>query len=584
MAPIATIQKKNRLLNNLAVGCALGASIGVFIGYASGASPLVVVELTIGNVIMYACLGLLQHSVSRGQHTSLMALVLSSIIVVAIEPRWGWIHLSGVLSMCMWQRATRFGKTASVLIGLVPLIWAAQSSSGPHRSGLAEVLATPSQKLSSIVLPDLIGPSSGSCAILISIDTIRFDVFYAKMASLGANSSIGRASASAQVFRNAWAQAPWTLPSMTTLLSGVPPSQHGAGYFLNLPDGVSRAGDQVVFLPEILQRHGLTTAAVTSNRFLSAPFGFARGIDYMENLPETASIVQGFEQFQLLRPLAPLHRRIASIDAHKVTNRALSIADKLYSGSFWLWVHYMDPHEPYLGGVDIRDRGPCVPYNPKSNTIQHCFTDTNRWRTSASRLNKQQREEIRGLYEGDVELTVRQIDRLLAGLEKVDPGFKRCVYTIVGDHGEELWDHGGIGHGHSLNPEILHVPYFFWGNGVRKGQYDTFVGTGSYPATVLTLLSMDVPPGIQNAAFDGSTSDIEIGAPLSGSLRGSILSAVGIQTVLSEGGAKVAFDLTMDPMALQPLPADTSVVVPISPQTMGAVTDLDGLEALGYIQ
>src|SRR5207237_10110780 len=61
------------------------------------------------------------------------------------------------------------------------------------------------------------------------------------------------------------------------------------------------------------------------------------------------------------------------------------------------------------------------------------------------------------LYDGEVAYTDAEIGRLLAGLRAKHLD-RTTLVVFTADHGEELLDHGGWEHGHTLYDEILHVP------------------------------------------------------------------------------------------------------------------------------
>jgi arylsulfatase A-like enzyme len=67
------------------------------------------------------------------------------------------------------------------------------------------------------------------------------------------------------------------------------------------------------------------------------------------------------------------------------------------------------------------------------------------------------RREIAALYAGEVAYTDRAIGRLLRGLE-ASGELARSAVVLTADHGEELWDHGGYGHGHAMFDEVVRVP------------------------------------------------------------------------------------------------------------------------------
>jgi len=83
------------------------------------------------------------------------------------------------------------------------------------------------------------------------------------------------------------------------------------------------------------------------------------------------------------------------------------------------------------------------------------------------------REKLLALYDADVERMDAEIGRVLAALEKRSPT-SRTLVCFTADHGEELLDHGWVGHASTsgeakLAEEVLHVPLVLAGPGVPAG-------------------------------------------------------------------------------------------------------------------
>jgi arylsulfatase A-like enzyme len=73
------------------------------------------------------------------------------------------------------------------------------------------------------------------------------------------------------------------------------------------------------------------------------------------------------------------------------------------------------------------------------------------------------------MYGYEVRYADRCVGRLLDHLRRAGL-YERALIIVTGDHGEELWDHGKLGHGHALYDEILHVPLLVKLPGLPRGQ------------------------------------------------------------------------------------------------------------------
>ncbi len=138
----------------------------------------------------------------------------------------------------------------------------------------------------------------------------------------------------------------------------------------------------------------------------------------------------------------------------------------------FVWVHYFDPHTPYL---------PAEPYR--------------------AQYAKQP-------YLGEVAAMDAQLGRLVQAFEQKAPG--PVAVIVAADHGEGLGDHGEAQHGHLLYQSTMHVPLVMMGPNIAAGVDDTPVSTRRIFHTVLDLAGLDpagVPaqtqPGVPNQSLRG---------------------------------------------------------------------------------
>src|SRR5437660_2718888 len=104
--------------------------------------------------------------------------------------------------------------------------------------------------------------------LLVVIDTLRADRLGCYGNDRGLTPFIDSLAARGWVFRNAYAQSSWTIPSVASLLTSRYPSQHGAfSYTSMLPD------DELT-LPEVLQANGYATGGVSANWVTRKEVGF----------------------------------------------------------------------------------------------------------------------------------------------------------------------------------------------------------------------------------------------------------------------------------------------------------------------
>jgi arylsulfatase A-like enzyme/Tfp pilus assembly protein PilF len=272
--------------------------------------------------------------------------------------------------------------------------------------------------------------------VLITLDTTRADHLgawgwkYAKTPNLDALAARGVR------FVRCDTAAPVTLPSHSTILTGLFPPRTGVrdnGTFV-LPAKVETVAKR-------LAAHGYDTAAVVSAIVLARRHGLNQGFRiYDDDLG--AGYAAGTE--------------VSERQAEATTTAALAAAGKL-KPPFFLWVHYYDPHEEYRPPTRFADSV-----------------------TGPSRL-----------YDGEIAYMDEQIGVLLAKLPKdVD-------VVVVGDHGEMLGEHGEQHHGLLLYKAARRVPLLLAGPGVPAGRTEEcLVRTVDVAPTLLGLAGVAVPAGL----------------------------------------------------------------------------------------
>ena len=165
--------------------------------------------------------------------------------------------------------------------------------------------------------------------LLVTLDTTRADAVTPEVAP--AFNAIAR---TARRFDYAYCPVPQTLPSHTSMLTGLYPGGHG------LHENGRYLSPKQPLLAERLHAAGYRTAAFVSAFALARRFGLARGFDvYDDAVPE------------------PREER----SARDTTDRALAYLGKSPQPVF-LWVHYYEPHFPYEPPEPYRGRFAANPY------------------------------------------------------------------------------------------------------------------------------------------------------------------------------------------------------------------------------
>jgi len=283
-------------------------------------------------------------------------------------------------------------------------------------------------------------PPTGPNLLLITVDTLRADHLGLHGDTRGLSPSLDAFARSAVVFDRCQSSTSWTLPSLASLMTGLPSSTHGCWTMVDRLEG------SFFTLAEQLRNEGWSTAAVASHVFLGTDHGLHQGFVHFDD-----DLVHGF---------GPSHAAISSPDVTAKGARFLELAGGSLDAHPWfLWLHYFDPHDTYQTHPGVSEAfGTSTPAE---------------------------------LYAGEVAFTDRHIGEVLAALESSGQAADTLV-VFTADHGEEFGDHGGQSHGHTLHRELLHVPLIVRAPGTEPRRVSDVVSVMDVMPTVLELC--DVAP------------------------------------------------------------------------------------------
>ena len=242
------------------------------------------------------------------------------------------------------------------------------------------------------------------------------------------------------LFENAFCQVPLTLPSHASILTGLYPPSHGVRL-----NGPYYLPPNVPTLAGILKQNGYSTAAFVSAFVLDSQFGLDRGFDvYDDDTREQSSTY------------------MAERTAELTTQRVIEWLGQRQEYPFFLWVHFFDPHLPYV---------PPAPFDSM-------FSESP--------------------YDGEIAYADKMAGEILNELERLQILDSTCIIA-TSDHGEGLGEHGEISHSLFVYDTTIHIPLIFalpekcsrapthWSPGSR---INDLVETVDLVPTVLDLLGI----------------------------------------------------------------------------------------------
>lgn len=279
--------------------------------------------------------------------------------------------------------------------------------------------------------------------VLISADTLRADVLSVYGNPRVQTPALEQLARDGVVFENDDSVAPWTLPSLSTLISGVSPAVHLVRH------EEDRLPDSVTTLAERFAAAGYHTAAIVDNAYLRPKANLAQGFDdyiFME-IPDYGRALGP----QIMKHVLPaLYRPERPVTIEEQTARVQRWLAHHADRDFFLWVHYFDPHAPYEPRREYLEGEPPA-------GLGYRFEPPPQMMGGLVQRSAAQREWIRSLYEAEVRGVDHNVGQVLEQLRELGM-YDGALVAFTSDHGEEFWEHDGQGHGHTLHTEVLRVP------------------------------------------------------------------------------------------------------------------------------
>jgi arylsulfatase A-like enzyme len=305
--------------------------------------------------------------------------------------------------------------------------------------------------------------SDGPNLLLIVVDTLRADHCGLYGHDRPTTPFLDEFAQQATVYERAIAQAPWTLPSVATMLTGTDPTRHGVV-----------AGTEVLAwseqtIAESIQEAGISTFGVSANPLISSNKNFD----------------QGLEELLILR----------NARAEEVNRETLIRIDRLDGHRWFGYVHYMDPHTPYdapapAGTAFVDPDYDGVFSDPKA--VDRLAFTINFGLDPLFPVDEADRAHLGARYDGDILYWDRAFAELVDALS--DRGLlEQTIIIITSDHGEELLEHGMVKHGPQLYQESIHVPLVVRSPGSVSGgeRVDRPFELRHLPALAVGLMGLD---------------------------------------------------------------------------------------------
>ena len=244
--------------------------------------------------------------------------------------------------------------------------------------------------------------------LLITVDTLRADHLGCYGFKLARTPNIDRLAREGVLCRQARCAAPITMPSHTTIMTGLYPPAHSVR-----DNGLYALPEEADTLAERFNRAGYETYAVVSAIVLSRRYRLDQGFDAYDD--------------DLWSEDAPRLFMIRDRPAARTADRFLAWhrrrSDSGDRQPFFAWIHFFDPHQPYAPPTIDRLLAPSP-------------------------------------YDAEIASVDRALGRILDRLRETGE-IDRTLIVFTADHGESLGEHGEKTHGIFVYDATTRVPLIF---------------------------------------------------------------------------------------------------------------------------
>jgi arylsulfatase A-like enzyme len=325
------------------------------------------------------------------------------------------------------------------------------------------------------------------------VDTLRADALGVYGAPETASPRLDALARDAVVFEQHITSASWTRASTASFLTSLSPSSH------TCETKDSALPQMVETVAEAFSKSGYATGGLPNNANVTGSQGFDQGFDWFPYQPEyplgAKESTYALSMYSVVRKIytkIDTKKRVESyyMPAETQFARAQQFIDANGGDRHFLFVHLMEPHDPYFA---------------------HPWTGEAYGRAEFPNPDPGQKDRLRELYAGEVAHVDAQIGAFVDSL-KAQGRYDNAVIVVTADHGEEFLEHGGWWHGTTLYDEQVRVPL------IMKLPKNARAGTRvpwqvrqiDVAPTLLELADFEVPSAWQGSMLFDDNFDADV--------------------------------------------------------------------------
>jgi len=341
--------------------------------------------------------------------------------------------------------------------------------------------------------------------ILITIDCLRADHLSCLGYPKKTTPNLDYLASKGLLFSQTMSVSCWTLPSFLSMFTSTYPLMYR---------GELRITNSRTTVAQVLKEHGYTTAGFHSNTWLSSYFGYHKGFDTFDDSKKKNHYTSPLNRLEeLVTRIAGTNGRLYDLlsgvrEVYRTSHKPYCAGEDLNKkvaawlpdnpSNLFLWLHYMDVHEPYSlpspTNISPFNRLHVGKLNQKAALLRKRRSPEleEAVGNEPSSLSPEEVNELIDLYDANIRYVDDVIGSLLRMLNRsniLDDTF----IVITADHGQEFTEHRYYGHVLSLYDELIHVPLIIIGPGLQSQMISQQVSLLDLAPTILDILGVAKP-------------------------------------------------------------------------------------------
>jgi arylsulfatase A-like enzyme len=287
--------------------------------------------------------------------------------------------------------------------------------------------------------------------VFVVLDTCRADHFGAYGYPKPTTPNFDALAKESVLFHQAIAPSPWTLPSHASMFTGLYPRSHGADF------SYFQLDSHFFTLAEFLQAAGYYTIGLSSNPAVGRISRLNQGFDRFEEVWRTRS----WDALVLIKILNKIRSRFTDKGAREINRLVARWLDKDNASEqpFFLFINYLEAHEPYRPPSPYRDRflsrqrsgDPPDEVDPTTEKYSNYVL-------GKTDLTKLEIDDMRSMYDAELAYQDMRLGELMETL-KHHGILKEALLIVVADHGENLGEHRLVSHAFCVYDTLIKVPF-----------------------------------------------------------------------------------------------------------------------------